>query len=71
MLTVDDFGRIRRAYRDGMSIREIARTFDHSRRKIRQVLRGPAEPAAYSFWTRQAPPNPADLAHPGRDGPGL
>lgn len=26
MLTVDDYGRIRRAFRDGMSIREIART---------------------------------------------
>ena len=31
MLTVDDYGRIRRAHRDGMSIREIARQFHHSR----------------------------------------
>ena len=38
MLTVDDYGRIRRAHRDGMSIRAIARTFHHSRRKVREVL---------------------------------
>jgi transposase len=38
VLTVDDYGAIRRAHRDGMSIRGIARTFHHSRYKIRQVL---------------------------------
>ena len=38
MLTVDDFGQIRRAHRDGMTIRAIARTFHHSRRKIRDAL---------------------------------
>jgi transposase len=38
VLTVDDYGAIRRARRDGLSIREIARRFHHSRRKIRQVL---------------------------------
>ena len=38
MLTVDDYATIRLAHRDGMSIREIARTFHHSRRKIRQIL---------------------------------
>lgn len=47
MLTVDDYGAIRRARRDGMSIREIARTFHHTRRKVRQVL-GQAEPNPYS-----------------------
>lgn len=47
MLTVDDYGAIRRARRDGMSIREIARTFHHTRRKIRQVLEE-AEPAPYT-----------------------
>lgn len=47
MLTVYDYGRIRRAYRDGMSIREIARTFHHSRRKIREVVRGSGEPQPY------------------------
>jgi transposase len=38
VLTVDDYGAIRRARRDGMSIRKIARTFHHTRRKIRQIL---------------------------------
>ena len=38
MLTVDDYGAIRRARRDGMSIREIARVLHHTRRKIRQAL---------------------------------
>ena len=38
MLTVEDYAKIRRAHRDGMSIRAIARTFGHSRHKIRQVL---------------------------------
>jgi len=46
MLTVDEYGRLRRAHRDGMSIREIARTFRHSRRKVRQVLAEP-EPKPY------------------------
>ena len=31
MLTVEDYGRIRRAHRDRLSIRAIARTFRHSR----------------------------------------
>jgi transposase len=38
MLTVDHYARIRLAHRDGMSIREIARSFGHSRRKVRAVL---------------------------------
>src|SRR5690349_748557 len=46
MLTVEDYGRIRRALRDGQSIRSIARTFRHSRRKIRQAL-VEAEPRRY------------------------
>lgn len=57
MLTVDDYGRIRRAHRDGMSIREIARTFHHSRHKIRKILRGDeAEPGSYSRRQIQAAP---------------
>ena len=40
MLTVDHYGRIRGAYRDGMSICEIARRFHHSRRKVREFSRG-------------------------------
>ena len=47
MLTVDDYGAIRRARRDGMSIRQIAHTFHHTRRKIRQVLADP-EPRPYT-----------------------
>jgi transposase len=57
MLTVDDYGRIRRAHRDGMSIRAIARTFHHSRRKIREVLQTP-EPRPY---TRTRPPHAPKL----------
>ena len=57
MLTVDDYGRIRRAHRDGMSIREIARTFHHSRHKIRKILRGDeAEPGIYPRRASQAAP---------------
>jgi transposase len=47
MLTVDHYGKIRCAFRDGMSIREIARTFHHSRRKIRQILQQP-QPRPYT-----------------------
>ena len=39
MLTVDDYGTIRRARRDGKSIRQIAHEFEHSRRTIRHVLK--------------------------------
>ncbi|MFH1269257.1 MAG: hypothetical protein ABIK89_26310 [Planctomycetota bacterium] len=46
MLTVDGYGRIRRAHRDGMSIRAIARTLHHSRWRIRQALACP-EPGPY------------------------
>ena len=55
MLTVDDFGTIRRAFRDGMSIREIARTFGHSRRKIREIL---ARPRPKPYTRSQPPPAP-------------
>ncbi len=52
MLTVDDYAKIRLAHRDGMSIREIARTFEHSRRKVREILANP-QPKPY---TRTKPP---------------
>ena len=45
MLTVDDYGAIRRARRDGKSIRQIASDFQHSRNTIRKIL-------------KQAEPNP-------------
>ena len=41
MLTVDDYGAIRRARRDGKSIRDLAREFDHSRNTIRKILNHP------------------------------
>ena len=47
MLTVEDYGTIRRAHRDGMSIRAIARTYHHSRRKVRDALATP-EPDPYT-----------------------
>jgi transposase len=47
MLTVEDYGRIRRAYRDGMSIRAIARQYHHSRRKVREALQH-ATPKGYT-----------------------
>src|SRR5271168_405791 len=43
MLTVDDYGAIRIARRDGKSIRQIASQFDHSRNTIRKIL-NQAEP---------------------------
>src|SRR6516225_3332363 len=47
MVRVDEYARIRRAHRvDKMSIRELARRFHHSRRKIREIL-GHAEPKPY------------------------
>ena len=52
MLTVQDYRKIRVAHSDGMSIREIARKFHHSRRKVREVLKNP-EPHPY---TRQKEP---------------
>jgi transposase len=52
MLTVDDYAKIRLAHRDGMSIRQIALIFGHSRRKIRAVLAQP-QPTPY---TRTKPP---------------
>jgi transposase len=45
VLTVDDYGAIRRARRDGMSIHQIASEFRHSRNTIRKIL-------------KQAEPNP-------------
>ena len=45
MLTVDDYGAIRRAYRDRMPIKQIASIFKHSRNTIRKIL-------------KQAEPNP-------------
>jgi transposase len=54
VLTVDDYGAIRRARRDGMSIRQLSRQFGHSRKTIRHVL-GHAEPPAPTNRDRKAP----------------
>lgn len=48
MLTVEEYCKIRIAHRDGMSIRQIARRFNHSRRKVRQVL-VESEPRPYTL----------------------
>ena len=55
MLTVEDYARIRRASRDEMSVRAVARTFRHSRRKVREALREP-EPRPYT--RTKEPPAP-------------
>jgi transposase len=55
MLRVDDYAQIRMAYRDGMSVRAIARTFHHSRRKIREALQKP-EPKPYTRTKKPAAP---------------
>jgi hypothetical protein len=41
MLRVEDCRIIRRAHRDGMSIRSVATKFRHSRRKVRKALSAP------------------------------
>lgn len=51
MLTVEAYAKIRRAHRDGMSIREISRRFGWSRQAVRKALAS-AEPEGYR---RQAP----------------
>ena len=56
MLTVDDYAKIRLAHRDKMSIREIARRFGHSRRKVREILANP-QPKPYT----RAKPKPAPM----------
>jgi transposase len=48
MLTVEDYCKIRIAHRDGMSVRQIARRFGHSRRKVRQALEE-SEPHPYTL----------------------
>lgn len=59
MRTVDDYANYRTAHRDGMTIRQIARTFHVSRRKVREALAAP-EPRPY---TRTKPP-PAPVLGP-------
>lgn len=53
MLTVDDYGAIRRARRDGKSIRQIAREFGLSRITVRKALKQPTPVA--KLRDRKAP----------------
>jgi transposase len=55
VLTVDDYGAIRRARRDGKSIRRIALDFEHARNTIRNVLRHPEPEPTPQTRTRTAP----------------
>lgn len=59
MRTVDDYAKFRTAHRDGMTIRQIARAFHVSRRKVRDALAS-SEPTPY---TRTKPP-PAPVLGP-------
>jgi transposase len=59
MRTVDDYAKFRTAHRDGLTIRQIARAFHVSRRKVRAALASP-EPTPYS---RTKPP-PAPVLGP-------
>jgi transposase len=55
VLTVDDYGAIRRAHRDRKSIRAIAREFGHSRKTVRHVLKHGEPNPAPSIRNRPAP----------------
>ena len=55
MLKVEDYGIIRRAHRDSMSIRAIARQLHHSRRKVRDALASP-EPQPYTRTKQREAP---------------
>jgi hypothetical protein len=61
MVKVDEYARIRQAHRlDRLSLRQLARKFHHSRRKIREILSQP-EPKEYqrrtmrANWTKLSP----------------
>jgi transposase len=61
VVQVDEYGRVRRAHRDGMGLNELARTFHHSKRKIRAIL-SEAEPSGYP--RRRAGPSILDPYKP-------
>ena len=56
MVTVDEYARVRLAHRLGVGLNELARTFHHSKRKIRDML-DQAEPVP----TRPRPARPSIL----------
>jgi transposase len=55
MLTLDDYGAIRTARRDGRSIRTIARELGHSRNTVRKILKHPERDPVPSFRIRLSP----------------
>lgn len=55
MLTLDDYGAIRRAFRDRMPIKQIAEVFGHSRNTIRKILRQSEPNPLPQTRNRQAP----------------
>ena len=58
MVKVDEYARIRRAHAvEKLSVRQLARLFHHSRRKIREIL-GQPEPKPYA--RRPTPPSVLD-----------
>jgi hypothetical protein len=59
MVKVDQYARVRRAHRDGLGIRALAKLFHHSRRKIREILAMP-EPKPYIAWCIGGRPQPDD-----------
>jgi transposase len=66
MVTVDEYGRIRRAhFVDGLSIKALARQFHHSRRKIREIL---AMPEPKPYLRLNPPPSILDPFKPIIDG---
>ena len=56
VLTVDKYTEVRLAFRDGMGVNDLARTFHHSKRKIQEIL-AQAEPRP----VRQRQPGPSLL----------
>jgi transposase len=62
MRTVDDFAALRRAHRDGLSIRQIAKQFGVGRDTVRKALEHP-EPQPYT----RTEPRPAPIFGPFRE----
>ena len=65
MVTVDEYGRVRRAHRDGVGIRALAKRFRHSRRKVREIL---ATPEPKPYLRLNPPPSILDPFKPIIDG---
>ena len=55
VLTVEDYGAIRRAHRDGKPIKQIVREFGHARNTVRKALRQPQPGPPPATRERPAP----------------